>query len=102
MFSEESAALKFGLDNPYLSDATRAKLIEIGADGFYLQRESRDLNPNGNGAEAKTNTWRFVGGLEGTFEMADRDFDWQVVTTTVNLQAFLKVIPCLMTVFLRN
>ncbi|MFT5296452.1 MAG: iron complex outermembrane receptor protein [Psychroserpens sp.] len=79
LFGQDSSAVLMNVNNPYLRDDTRAQLATLGVDDtFYLQRESRDLVVEGNGSNNTGSTWRMVTGMEGEFELADREFSWDV------------------------
>lgn len=68
----ENPALLFSINNPYLDDADRARLIAAGVNPttgtFLLSRTNQDLAPNGNNPITNfSNTYRVVGGLKGSF-----------------------------------
>ncbi len=66
------------LDNPYLSAADRATIaanLPAGQQQFYLGRALSDLTTGR--AEATVETWRFVGGFDGTVGLLGRDFRWE-------------------------
>ena len=80
------------INNPFLTDGQQA-LIQNSIDNnpfsdqniglvgvqdyFYLSRANTDLYT----ANASTTTylWRFVGGFDGTFDVGDRQFGWELV-----------------------
>jgi outer membrane receptor protein involved in Fe transport len=78
VFGEESFALNFSVDHPLLTQQARDTLVAQGVDNFWLQRESRDLRPDGNRNVAKGDLMRGVLGLRGDFTAIDRDFEWEV------------------------
>ncbi len=95
LFSEESAAIEFSVDHPFLTQQARDQLANLtNPDGtalssFWIHRSSTDLRPNGNRNEGKTQLLRGVAGLRGDFAAGDRDFNWEVSynrgqTDTVN------------------
>ncbi|MFE8583372.1 TonB-dependent receptor plug domain-containing protein [Sphingomonas sp. NCPPB 2930] len=66
------------LDNPFLSAADRATIaanLPAGQNQFYLGRALADLTTGR--AEAKVETYRFVGGFDGTVPLLGRDFKWE-------------------------
>jgi len=77
-FSNEDAALGFSIDTPFISDDVRAGLIDAGAgDTFFAQVAAEAVVDNG-AAQTETFLWRFVGGLRGDFEIAGRQWSWDV------------------------
>jgi outer membrane receptor protein involved in Fe transport len=73
------------LSNPFLSAAARATIAQnLDADGdgtpdqdfFYLGRANTDLT-SGQGSTT-VELYRIVGGLDGRFNIGDRDFQWEV------------------------
>ncbi len=76
-FGDESFALNFSVDHPFLSPEARNVIVGYGADNFYLHRASVDLQP-GNQSFGKNNLYRGVLGFRGDFVAADRDFSWEV------------------------
>jgi outer membrane receptor protein involved in Fe transport len=79
------------INNPFLTDAQRAiiqnsidnnpfsdqNILGFAQDYFYLSRANTDLYTAN--ASTATYLWRFVGGLDGTFNLGERKFDWEVV-----------------------
>nr|WP_315383095.1 TonB-dependent receptor [uncultured Sphingomonas sp.] len=66
------------LNNPYLSAADRATIasqLPAGQNEFYVGRALNDLTTGR--AEARIETYRFVGGLAGDFGVGDRNFTWE-------------------------
>ena len=79
LFGEESGALSFSVDNPFISDTARAQLGDLGVtETFFLQRASVDLLPANNGVDNEGHLWRAVAGFNGAFELAAREFNWEV------------------------
>lgn len=76
-FTGTSRPLLFSVDHPLLSSQARTTLTDAGLSQFYVSRTLDDLLLN-SGGETETNVWRFVGGLQGDFEFADRNFSWEV------------------------
>ena len=75
-FGQESANLVVSADHPLLTDSARATLNELGLDTFTVERASTDLGDNrGN---SRNNLWRAVMGARGSFEVAERNVDWDV------------------------
>jgi iron complex outermembrane receptor protein len=91
LFGEDSSSVLMSVDNPFLRSDSREKLASLGVDDtFYLQRESRDLVVAGNGSNNTGNTWRMVTGMEGDFELAERDFSWEVYYNYGSAQSLSK------------
>lgn len=70
--------LLLSLDNPYLSATDRATIaanLPAGQNQFYLGRALADLTTGR--AEATVETYRFVGGFDGTVPLLGRDFKWE-------------------------
>jgi iron complex outermembrane recepter protein len=73
------------LDNPFITAQARpiieAQALPIaqlgGARGFYLSRANTDFSTRF--AEGKVDVMRFVGGLEGTFDVGGNEWRWDVV-----------------------
>jgi iron complex outermembrane receptor protein len=73
------------LSNPFLSPAARetiAASLDLDGDGvpdsdsFYLGRANTDLYSGR--AEGEVELFRFVGGLDGTLELGDRTYSWEL------------------------
>lgn len=84
-FGEESFALNFPIDHPLLTPAAQTTLAGLTYNGvpatnFWVHRASTDLRPflRGNGQTSEVNMHRFVGGLRGDFEAANRYWTWDV------------------------
>ncbi|MBF7071790.1 TonB-dependent receptor [Glaciecola sp. MH2013] len=76
-FGGTSAAIDININNPLLSEQARNTLLTAGLPGdtFSIHRFNNDLV--GLGANSnETQTWRVSNILEGTFELADRDWFW--------------------------
>ncbi|MCC4600998.1 TonB-dependent receptor domain-containing protein [Xanthomonas melonis] len=72
---DQSGALNFNINNPFLSEQNRQVLRSLGTEDFLLSRSSRDLAMNNSGTD--TNLWRAVFGLQGAFDAAGRNFTWE-------------------------
>jgi outer membrane receptor protein involved in Fe transport len=73
----ENAALIMNVNNPYLDAGDRAALAAAGITGnFVLSRTNQDINGE-NGFNNETKTFRTVTGLEGEFQIGERDFNWE-------------------------
>lgn len=71
--------LLVSINNPYLSAADRATIAANLAPGqtqFYVGRALADLTTGRS--QATVETYRFVGGFDGTFGVAGREFKWEV------------------------
>jgi iron complex outermembrane receptor protein len=82
-FGEESLSLEFPIDHPLLTPSAQATLAGLTDGGvpitsFHIQRSSTDLRPNNNANNSEMNLLRFVGGMRGDFEVANRFFNWDV------------------------
>lgn len=76
LFGGLSQPVTFRNDDPRLNAQARAQLAANNITSFRLTRASRDLvNNNASGTQE---IWRGVAGLEGSFEWADRSFNWEV------------------------
>ena len=80
--AEQRELIQFNIDNNPLSDQNILCSLGIvcdylDQDFFYLQRGNTDLYT----ANASTTTylWRFVGGLDGNFNVGERTYNWEVV-----------------------
>jgi len=73
----ESDTGGIGFD-PSLSDGD--PLTDDDAQYFYVTRANIDI-VGGSPARRDQDVFRFVGGLEGDFEMAEREFSWQFAYT---------------------
>jgi iron complex outermembrane receptor protein len=70
--------LLLSINNPYLSAADRATIaanLPAGATQFYMGRALADLTTGRS--EADVETYRFVGGFDGDFQLAGRQFNWE-------------------------
>ena len=71
--------LAININNPYLSAADRATIIANlppGQDTFYVGRALSDLTTGRS--QATVETYRFVGGFSGDFNVGERNFQWEV------------------------
>jgi iron complex outermembrane receptor protein len=71
-------------DNPFLTPQARA-IIQAqapalaalgGARGFYLARANTDISTRV--AEGKVDVFRFVGGFDGSFNVGDKEWRWEL------------------------
>jgi len=79
-FGGLSSNLTIPVSNPFLNPQARQTLSDIGLgadDSFQLQRFNNDL-VDGGVRESESFVWRIAGGLEGDFEVAGREFYWDV------------------------
>lgn len=67
------------INNPFISDSDRQLLIDAGAgDTIFLNGINLGLLPDAGANFVDTTTFRVVGGLEGDFEWANRQFNWDI------------------------
>ncbi len=67
------------INNPFISDQDRATLIAGGAgDTIFLNGINLGLLPDAGANFVDTTQFRVVGGLEGDFEWAERNFNWDI------------------------
>lgn len=67
------------INNPYLSAADRSTIaanLAPGQQEFYVGRALADLTTGRS--QATVETYRFVGGFDGSLGVAGRDFKWEV------------------------
>lgn len=67
------------INNPFLSAADRATIaanLAPGQEEFYLGRALSDLTTGRS--QATVETYRFVGGFNGDFNVGSRNFQWEV------------------------
>ena len=77
--TQGQGAFGISIDNPFISEADRATLIEAGAgDTFFLNGINLGLLPSAGANFIDTTTFRVVGGLEGDFEYGERQFGWNI------------------------
>ena len=89
---DERVGAGISLSNPFLSDQARSlieqnigdtPIVDTDGDGvadqpgFFLQRFTRDVLDGLQSFENETDTYRFVAGLEGDFEVGNRNFNWE-------------------------
>lgn len=79
------------INNPFLTDEQRAiiqnsidtnpfsdqNVFGFEQDYFYLSRANTDLYTAR--ASTTTNLWRFVGGVDGNFNLGERQYNWEIV-----------------------
>ena len=98
LFGGLSAPIGFNAQYPLLSAQNRSALEAAGITTFQLSRASRDLVENN--ARAETDLYRVVLGLDGSFELGGRFYNWEVsgnqgksestfFQTVLNQQAFI-------------
>lgn len=75
LFGGLSQMIRFPSTHPMLTAQARATLASLGVTQFNLSKASRDLVTNN--ARGSTTTSRFVAGLDGMFDLADRTFHWE-------------------------
>lgn len=71
--------LEISINNPYLNPADRALIaanLPAGQSTFYVGRANTDLTTGR--AEATVETYRFVAGFDGSLNVGDRQFKWEV------------------------
>jgi outer membrane receptor protein involved in Fe transport len=79
---ETNGNLILSTANPYLSDADRTTIINsLVANGqdpgtFLLARANTDLATGS--FRTQTDTWRFVGGFDGDFNVGSHAFTWEI------------------------
>jgi len=71
-------AIAVGLDNPFLSAATRAVMQDQGLSTLYLNRALVDIAPDNNALMSEGITQRVVLALDGEISRGERDFYWNV------------------------
>lgn len=71
-----SAALLVTTENAFLTDQARSVLAAAGRNSFFLSRALDDVLPDDAQTVSKTRTQRAVVGLDGTFDIGDREFFW--------------------------
>jgi len=69
----------FENDHPFLHPNAQDLLQSIGAPGFYLHRFNNDIIDSSN--ERQQFLWHATAGLEGDFDIGDRNFVWSVSAT---------------------
>ncbi|MEE4246676.1 MAG: TonB-dependent receptor plug domain-containing protein, partial [Kangiellaceae bacterium] len=75
-FGGTSGPLTFPADHPLLSQQARDFFAANGLTSFGLNRFNNDVIDSSNNREQSV--WRFTQSLEGVFELADREFNWDV------------------------
>lgn len=78
-FSGTSSDLTFQADNPMMSQQARDLLLANGQTQFTLQRFNNDVIDSANFLDQFL--WHASAGLEGDFEVGDRNFYWNMVST---------------------
>ena len=77
-FSDENAALGFSIDTPFISNEVRQELIDAGAGETFFAQVAPEAVVDNGAAKTESFLWRFVGGLRGDFEVAGRQWSWDV------------------------
>ncbi|MEL7492079.1 MAG: TonB-dependent receptor [Pseudomonadota bacterium] len=76
-FGGTSGPISVSVDNPFLTDQARGVLTANGLTNFNVNRFNNDLVANG--ADNTENfTWRSATVVEGDFEFAGRDWNWDI------------------------
>lgn len=76
-FRDDSAALTFRIDNPFLTDQARAQLAVLGyGQTFQISRANTDLADRSG--SAKNEVFRIVSGLRGSSDLAGRDYSFDL------------------------
>lgn len=70
--------IEIGIDNPFLNPADAAILAPQVGDSFFLHEVSIDLLEDPGSNFVDTTTIRLVGGIEGEFDFANRNFRYEV------------------------
>ncbi|MFV3127044.1 TonB-dependent receptor domain-containing protein [Niveispirillum sp. KHB5.9] len=71
-----SAALRITTENGFLTDQARSVLAAQGRTAFFLSRALDDVLPDDAQTVAKSDTQRAVLGLDGTFDLGERELFW--------------------------
>lgn len=74
--SGSSAALRITTENGFLSNQARQVLAAQNRTSFYLSRALDDVLPDDAKTVAKSDTQRAVLGLDGTFDVGEKEFFW--------------------------
>ena len=69
----------FASDHPFLHPDAATLLQNIGAPGFFLHRFNNDIIDSSN--EREQFLWHATAGIEGDFDVGDRNFVWSVTAT---------------------
>ncbi|MFQ5564071.1 MAG: TonB-dependent receptor domain-containing protein [Parvularculaceae bacterium] len=78
-FGDSSAALTFDTSNPFLTNQARSIIEGNGLTSFAVNRFNNDIVSSGENS-TENFVWRVATGLEGDFEFAERQFDWEIST----------------------
>ena len=79
VFGGTSNVPYFPNDYAFLHPDASALLQDIGAPGFYLHRFNNDIIDSSNQREQFL--WHATAGLEGDFDVGDRNFFWSITAT---------------------
>lgn len=74
-FTGTSGPLIFDVDNPFLPQQARDLLLANDVDEFVLSRFNNDIIDSSRNRDQQL--WRWTGGFNGEFFMADRLFTWE-------------------------
>jgi len=97
IFPDETAAVAFDIDTPFLKESTRQALIDAGINEptplqlalggspginlepgqFFINRSLNDITDQGR-SQTESFTWRFVGGFKGDFEVFNRQWNYDI------------------------
>jgi outer membrane receptor protein involved in Fe transport len=77
IFGGDSGALTFSADHALLNEQARSVLAANNLDQFTVNRFNNDLL-NGGADETENLTFRYFGGFEGDFDLAGRNFTWDI------------------------
>ncbi|HEX8554701.1 MAG TPA: TonB-dependent receptor [Sphingomonas sp.] len=76
---DPAGPLQISINNPFLTPQARATIaanLPVGQDVFFLSRANTDISTGR--ATSRQQLYRFVGGLEGNFNVGDREFAWEI------------------------
>ena len=79
VFGGTSNVPYFPSDHPFLHNDAKQLLQGMGAPGFYLHRFNNDIIDSSN--EREQFLWHATAGLEGDFDLGDRNFAWSISAT---------------------
>ena len=79
VFGGTSNVPYFPSDHPFLHNEAQQLLQGMGAPGFYVHRFNNDIIDSSN--EREQFLWHATAGLEGDFDLGDRNFAWSISAT---------------------
>ncbi|MDH3441414.1 MAG: TonB-dependent receptor, partial [Gammaproteobacteria bacterium] len=90
VFGGTSNVPEFPIDHPFLDPAAQALLAGLpgGEQTFFLHRFNNDIIDSSN--ERQQFLWHATAGLEGDFDVGDRNFVWSVSATHGESDGFTK------------